>query len=306
MRPWRNCVAQLRIPTRFLRLYGTGRARRVFARNTMVAFGGISAVLQFVGQFFPRSFPDPGTVTVVSVVACLVWGLGQARPVLRVEQVFRRPDLTVVVEAGDVFDQPAHLVVGFCDTFDTATADGEVINASSVQGQLLHRRYDGDVRRLDAELVAALAGVTPVGREDRDRKPLGKLDRYPVGTVAVLGARPHLVFAVAYSRIGNDCVAASTVEELWLGLGRLWDALHRHAQLERVAMPLVGSGLSRLDHLDQDSLLRLILMSFVARSREGAVCRELRLVVRPADLERIDMREVAAFLRVLASGLDRV
>ncbi|MEV7340670.1 macro domain-containing protein [Streptomyces sp. NPDC093544] len=287
------------------RLCGSWRARQVFLRNMMVAFGGISAVLQFVGQFFPRSFPDPGTVTVVSVAACLMWGLGRARPVPRVEQEFRRPDMTVVVEVGDVFDQPAHLVVGFCDTFDTATLDGAVINGGSMQGQLSDRRYGGDVRRLDAELAVALASVTPVVREDREHKPLGKLDRYPLGTVAVLGARPRLVFAVAYSRIGNDCVAASSVEDLWFGLSRLWDALHRHAQLERVAMPLVGSGLSRLDHLDQDSLLRLILMSYIARSREGSVCRELRVVVRPADLERINMREVAAFLSVLASGLDR-
>lgn len=244
-------------------------------------------------------------VTVVSVAACLVWGLGRARPVPRVQQVFRRPDMTVVVEAGDLFEQPAHLVVGFCDTFDTASAGGAVINGDSVQAQLLDRRYGGDVQRLDAELTTALAPVVPVAREDRDHKPLGKLDRYPVGTVAVLGTRPRLVFAVAYSRIGNDCVAASSVEDLWFGLSRLWDAMHRHAQLERVAMPLVGSGLSRLDHLDQDSLLRLVLMSFIARSREGAICRELRVVVRPADLERIDMREVAAFLSTLASGLDR-
>lgn len=270
----------------------------------MAAFGGISAVLQFAGQFFPRSFAVPGAVTVASVTACLAWGLGRARPVARVQQAFRRPDMTVVVESGDVFDEPAHLVVGFCDTFDTASAGGAVINGDSVQAQLLARRYGGDVQRLDAELTAALAAVAPVAREDQNRKPLGKLDRYPLGTVAVLGARPRLVFAVAYSRIGNDCVASSSTEDLWSALNRLWDSMHRHAQLERVAMPLVGSGLSRLDHLDQDSLLRLILMSFVARSREGAVCRELRVVVRPSDLERINMREVAAFLSALASGLD--
>jgi hypothetical protein len=291
---------------RFSRLCGTGRARRIFAHNAALAFAGISAVLQFVGQFFPQGFTRPGLVAMVSVAACLMWGLGRARPVLQVEQVFRRPHMKVLIEAGDVFDQSAHLVVGFCDTFDTASADGAVINADSVQGQLLVRRYGGDVRRLDAELTAALAGVAPIVREDRERKPLGKLDRYPVGTVAALGTRPSLVFAVAYSRIGNDCVAASSVEELWFSLGRLWDALHRHAQLGRVAMPLVGSGLSRLDHLDQDSLLRLILMSFVARSREGAVCRELRILVRPADLEHVDLREMSAFLGVLASGLDRV
>ncbi|MFJ3235104.1 macro domain-containing protein [Streptomyces sp. NPDC086787] len=289
-----------------LRLYATRRARRVFRRNTMAAFGGLSAVLQFVWQFFPffpRRFPDPGAVTLVSVAACLVWGFAQARPMTRVRQVFRRPDMTVVVEVGDLFAQPAHLVVGFCDTFDTASDGGVVIDAASVQAQLLDRRYGGDVRRLDSELDVALAGVVPVAREARSAKPLGKLDRYPVGTVAVLGTRPRLVFAVAYSRLGNDFVAASSTADLWTALGRLWEALHRHAQLNRVAMPLTGSGLSRLDHLDQDSLLRLILMSFVARSREGTVCRELRVVLRPADLERTDMREMAAFLRGLASGV---
>jgi hypothetical protein len=285
----------------------TRRARQILLRNAMAAFGGISAVLEFVGQFFPRSFPYPGPVTVLSVAAaCLVWGLGRSRPTARVRQEFRRPDMTVVVEEGDLFDQPAHLVVGFTDTFDTASAAGVVISEGSVQAQLLARRYGGDVRCLDAELIAALGAVEPVAREDRDHKPLGKLERYPVGTVAVLGARPQLMFAAAYSRIGNDYVAASSVEDLWFSLNRLWDAVRRHAQLERVSMPLIGSGLSRLDYLDQDSLLRLILMSFIARSREGAICRELRVVVRPADLERINMPEVAAFLGALASGFDRV
>lgn len=282
----------------------TRRRRQILARNAMAAFGGISAVLQFVGPLIPRGFPDSGPVAAVSLVACLLWGMSQARSVTRVRQEFRRPDMAIVVEEGDLFDQPAHLVVGFSDTFDTASAGG-VINEASVQAQLLARRYGGDVRRLDAELDAVLGPVEPVAREDRDRKPLGKLVRYPVGTVAVLGTRPRLTFAAAYSRIGNDYVAASSVEDLWFGLNRLWDAVRRHAQLEQVAMPLVGSGLSRLDHLDQDSLLRLILMSFIARSREGAICRELRVVVRAADLERINMPEVAAFLRTLASGLDR-
>lgn len=283
----------------------TRRGRQILLRNAMAAFGGISAVLQFVGQFFPRSFPDSGSVAAVSLAACLVWGLSRARTVRRVRQEFRRPDMAIVVEEGDLFDQGGHLVVGFCDTFDTASDGGVVIDESSVQAQLLLRRYGGDVRRLDAALATALGAVEPVAREDRQGKPLGKLDRYPVGTVAVLGARPQLTFATAYSRIGNDYVAASSVEDLWFSLNRLWDTVRRYARMEQVAMPLVGSGLSRLDHLDQESLLRLILMSFIARSREGAICRELRVVVRPGDLERINMPEVAAFLRTLASGLDR-
>ncbi|WP_240509720.1 macro domain-containing protein [Streptomyces malaysiense] len=268
-------------------------------RDTMAAFGGLSAVFQIIGPFVPQT--ASGTVVGLSVGACLGWGLLRARPAGRVRQVFRRPDMTVVVEAGDVFDQPGHLVVGFCDTFDTLSAGGRVINDDTVQAQLLDRRYGGDTPRLDAELTAALTSAQPVAREERADKPLGKLDRYPIGTVAVLGARPRLVFGVAYSRIGNDYVAASGVEDLWRGLGGLWDALRAHAQLERVAMPLVGSGLARLGYLDRDSLLRLILMSFVARSREGVICRELRVVIRPEELDGVDMRELSAFLGALAS-----
>ena len=42
--------------------------------------------------------------------------------------------------AGDLFDEAdANLVVGFADTFDTATENDAVISRASVQGQLLDR-----------------------------------------------------------------------------------------------------------------------------------------------------------------------
>ncbi|MGW2423536.1 macro domain-containing protein [Streptomyces sp. NPDC001709] len=277
----------------------------MFLGNVLVAFGAVSAVVQFVSQLFPQTVSRPGAVLAGSVALCLGWGLARARPQAAVRQEFTRPHMTVVVEEGDLFDQPGHLVVGFTDTFDTLVDDGVVINDDSVQGQLLARRYAGDAHLLDAELAAALDGVAPVARESARDKPRGKRARYPIGTVAVLGSRPQLVFAVAYSRMGNDCVASSGVQELWLGLDRLWDAVHRHGQLERVTMPLTGAGLARLHDLDEDTLLRLILLSFVAHSWERTVCRELHVVVRPGELRRIDLPETGAFLAGLAAGARR-
>ncbi|MET7406767.1 macro domain-containing protein [Streptomyces parvulus] len=268
----------------------------------MAAFGGVSAVLQFVGQLWPGAVPGPAPVTAASVLLCVAWAVARSRPTVAVRQEFGRPRMSVAVGPGDLFDQPAHLVVGFCDTFDTDVRDGVVISGASVQGQLLERRYGGDAARLDEELAAALGTAVPVAREAREDKPHGKLDRYPVGTVAVLGSRPRLVFGVAHSRLGNDCVARSSTEELWLSLGRVWDAVYRHGQLDRVAVPLIGSGLSRLHGLDEESLLRLILLSFITHSRERVICRELSVVLRPAELERVDLAEVAAFLEVLAAA----
>jgi DNA-binding SARP family transcriptional activator len=86
------------------------------------------------------------------------------------DEVLRRefPGLrvAVVVKRGDVFtEDDANLVVGFGDTFDTATDEDIVISRESVQGQLLDRVYGGDRDLLDKELRRGLRRVTPVGRE---------------------------------------------------------------------------------------------------------------------------------------------
>jgi hypothetical protein len=280
-------------------VFGTARGAALFAGNFLAAFGVVSAVVQFVAQMFPVSVSRPGLTTLTSLGACITWGLARAWPRRHIQRVFRHPDITVTILTGDLFAEQAHLVVGFTDTFDTSVAGDWVISQSSIQGQFVMRRYGGDHRRLDRELSSALAGCSPVRVESRQDKPKGKLTRYPIGTVAVLGDNRQLVFGVAYSRMGNDLVARSSVDDIWLSLSRLWDAVFQHAHREPVAIALVGSGLARIDFLDRESMLKVILLSFVARSRASAVSRELRVVIRPADVEKLNMLEVAAFLRTL-------
>ncbi|MFU0243528.1 macro domain-containing protein, partial [Streptomyces scabiei] len=56
----------------------------------------------------------------------------------------------LVVVRGDLFDQEdANLVVGFTDTFDTATEQDLVISRESVQGQLVERLFGGERKQLD-------------------------------------------------------------------------------------------------------------------------------------------------------------
>ncbi|MBR7838313.1 hypothetical protein KDL01_33900 [Actinospica durhamensis] len=284
------------------RVRGRGRPGRRFAGEVLAAFGAISALVQFVGQLFPRALAHPGPLTVVALGLCLAWGVARARHRPRVIRVFRHPSTTVAVVPGNLFDQDAHLVIGFSDTFDTDTGEHGPIDAASLQGQLLAREYGGDLPALDRALTAALREVRPCARERRVDRPRGKRLRYPIGTTAVLGRRPRLIFAVACSRIGNDDVARSSVEDLGVSLHRLWDAIQRHGRLEPVAMPLLGAGLSRLDQVDVESLVRMIVLSFVLRSRERLICRELRIVLRPGDFARIDLRELDALLEILEPG----
>lgn len=208
-------------------------------------------------------------------------------------------DTSLDIVAGSLFDQETHLAVGFSDTFDTSVADDRIIHSSSVQGQLLHQVYRDDQDRLDEQLDTALAFIPPVSFESRHDKPYGKLARYPLGTVAVLGEPRRLIFGVAYTRMGNDLVAHAPVEDLWTCFTKLWDAVYRHGQRGALSVPLMGSGLARIDTLDRGNLLRLILLSFVSSSRLRLICHELRIIISPGDINRVDLAGLRDFLDTL-------
>jgi DNA-binding SARP family transcriptional activator len=230
--------------------------------------------------------------------------VGALRQQVRANQGKRvvREDFTdlktaVVVLTGDLFAQDdANLVVGFCDTFDTDTDRNIVISNESTQGVLLNRLYDGDRDQLDKELRAALAHVPKMAVEPRSAKRRGKLTRYPVGTVATLHHATRRVFAVAYSRMGNDLMAQSSLPMLHTSLDGLWEAVYRHGQLKPVAMPLIGSGLSRTG-ADYEELLTMIVSSFLARARSRYLGPELRIVLSPQMFSAISVAQVLRSVR---------
>ncbi|MFJ8539199.1 macro domain-containing protein [Streptomyces sp. NPDC093591] len=207
--------------------------------------------------------------------------------------------MTIEVKVGDLFDEPAHLVIGFNDVFDTDSSDGVVISPRSVQGQFQNRIYDDDLDRLNGDLEAALSGV-PVSRmESRRDKLRGKLSRYPIGTVAALGSPDRRYFCLAYGRMRNDLTVRSSTDDLWKSLESLWRSLDTLGQREPVAMPVIGSEMARVNHLDREVLLRMILVSYVAYSRQSLVSKKLTILIHPQDAHLVNMLEVEAFLRVL-------
>ena len=207
----------------------------------------------------------------------------------------------VSIVRGDLFDQrDAHLVVGFADTFDIVTDRDIVISRASVQGQLLERVFSGRTEQLETALRRSLRQFAPCGQESARDKPKGKRTRYPIGTVAVLAVADRRVFATAYSRLGNDLVARSSADDLQLSLDRLWASIGIHGQYRPVAMPIVGSGLARITEIGRERLLMMIVDGFLRACRENsALCPDLRIIVRPAELEKIRMSEVARHLEAL-------
>jgi DNA-binding SARP family transcriptional activator len=201
----------------------------------------------------------------------------------------------VVIVRGDLFAQKGvSLVVGFTDTFDVETKQSRLISSDSVQGQLVDRLYEGDTALLDRALRRGLRDLDPVAVESRRAKPHGKLLRYPVGTVVPVPLGGRLLYAAAYSRLGNDLVARSRQEDLAITLDRVWESAAQYGRMLPIALPLLGSGLARITQLHSEQLLCMIVESFLRGCRKhSTVAPQLRIVLRPEDLERLDMAEVA-------------
>jgi Domain of unknown function (DUF6430) len=239
------------------------------------------------------SWEMPGDTGLAASLAALRDQLrsSQRKKVFRVD--FADPDIAVVVMSGDLFAQEdCNLVVGFSDTFDTDTDRSIVISSESMQGLLLQRLYGGERARLDRDLKAALSHVERASIESRSAKRLGKLTRYPLGTVATLHHANRRIFGVAYSRMGNNLIAQSSLPALRASLDNLWESVYLYGQLKPVAMPLIGSGLSRVVGANYDSLLTMIVRSFVASSRGRYVCPELRVIIQEQVFEKIRIAEI--------------
>ncbi|MFJ9245413.1 macro domain-containing protein [Streptomyces sp. NPDC101776] len=212
----------------------------------------------------------------------------------------------VVLVRGDLFEQTdCNLVVGFTDTFDTETEQDIVISRDSVQSQLVERLFGGRRRLLDEKLKAGLRTVRAVGTESARAKPRGRRVRYPVGTTIAVPVDGRRIFAVAYSRLGNDLVARSGDEDLRAGLDNLWASVAVHGLFRPVAVPLIGSGLARVTDLDRSQLVGLIVDSFIAACRRyPALTPELRVVVRPEDLASTDLSPVERRFHELVPDLE--
>jgi hypothetical protein len=266
-----------------------------FARRFLEAMGVLSVVAGALALFAPNLLKDQWWLLAAAGVLAAGWALFSLRQ-KDPEQRFPSEGISIRLVEGDLFEQKASALVGMATTFDTEPG---IIDNGSVQGHLLHRIYGASQKRLDADLASALTGIGPVGTIT---KP-GKQDVYPIGTVAVLdGGAMIRYYCVAYTCMDEHNRAQGTVRGILDSLDSVWDAVDRNGNGEPICVPLLGQGQSRIPELTAEVAVRLIAFSFLLRARRGRFSKELRIVVHPNEIGKVDRAEFQSFLRSLVAG----
>lgn len=237
----------------------------------------------------------------VSILVLIIAGAYAAisawpRPV---GQSFKSLKTGIHIVEGDLFDVEGNVVIGMTDTFDTEVPD--IISERSVQGQFLKKVYLDDRDALENDLKQALARYSTIREFPLGARPNGKQAAYEVGTVASIGHGRKYYFCLAYTTMNERHEAQATVEGIWKSLNCLWDEVRAVSNGDPVSIGVIGGGQSRIaQEIPAQDSVRVIALSYMFASRHRKVNEGLNIVVRPEDVQDLDMLELQAFLKSLA------
>ena len=267
----------------------------VRAATAVLSSFGVLWLIVEIAVFFFQSTAIPQWLrdhwwlfAVVGVAAAVI----KCRPKMAVAQKLNGRDVTVEIAIGDVFSFGGALIVGSNTTFDTKIS-ATLIAENSVQGTFT-RRYFADEAKLDIEIAAGLdAGQA----QQLPGKRQGKSERYPIGTVVRLNPKGRTAYFVAIADINEHGVAEGSFERLQASLAELWVYVGSRGLKERLVMPVLGTGFSRLPQT-REQVVREIVKSFVAACSERVFADRLTIVLLPKDVaeHKISFDELSAFL----------
>lgn len=271
----------------------TLRFWRHFTIKSLATGGGCSGLIQFNNAIYPDALLTGNKVLFFAVIISLLVGAVLSWP-SPISMEFSSPKTKITVLKGDILNEQGHLVIEASDTFDTETPN--IIARQSLQGQVLHRLYGGNLSLLDQQILGSLAGIAPIKSLNKS----GKTDVYEVGTVAVVDQGHRKIFFAAYSEMNELNEARATADTVWKSLQSLWRSISAHGNGAIISIPVIGGGQARLSSIlpAQDSI-RFICLSFIMASRRERICDELRIIVSDADFKKLDRLEIQSFISSL-------
>lgn len=207
-----------------------------------------------------------------------LYGAYSCRPRLSFKHKLAGRDVSIEVAVGNLFDFPGAVIVGTNTTFDTRISR-DLISEKSVQGDFT-RKYYCDEAQLDRELSIGLAGL--VGEQIPGTR-IGKSVRYKVGTCVRLNPKQRTAYFLAIANINEHGTACGSFGELQEALASLWVFVGTRGLKEPLAMPVIGTGFSRLRQT-REQVVHEIVRSFIAACSERTFTDHLSIVVTPHDM----------------------
>lgn len=159
----------------------------------------------------------------------------------------------VSVSCGDIFQASGLRVIG-CDTHFDTRVDDIVISKKSLHGQLVTEHGNKDEIIMAVEAEAKRLGL---------QKNSDGLYDFPLGTIVSYNSNvdDHTYLMLAMTELNTDYEAHTNMAKFEQMLMKMWKEIGRVYASQEVALPVLGTGISRFDDgpKERDALLRCML-----------------------------------------------
>lgn len=203
---------------------------------------------------------------------------------------------TVVVKAGNLFEEPGLIAIAFNEYFDT-TVDNKIISERSLNGIFIK-----DVLGITntSDLDSFIEGnIGESQKLDVVERPVGKAQKYVLGTACLYLDRYILT---AFAKFNERNEAHLTMPEYLEFLINFWDEVNSIYAARSVSVPIFGSGITRIkEHkrITDEQLLKIMLWTFKISEMRFTHPAKLTIIVHHEKINTINLTSI----KELSNGL---
>jgi len=183
----------------------------------------------------------------------------------------------IEVKFGEIFEEEADLkVIAFNEFFDTLV-DDKLISKRTLNGIFINKFYKDKVNELD-KAISADSHLCEMIVADNAKRTVGKKTQYKLGTICVVD--DYLLTALTH--FDTDNKAYLEINDYINCLLSFWNEVDRVYAGKTVALPILGSGITRFkgyDNISDQELLELIIWTFKVSRIKFAYPSKVKIVV---------------------------
>lgn len=212
---------------------------------------------------------------------------------------FKNNGYTVTGKYGNILDSidlgNVNIVVPVNRCYDTII-DDFVISSNSVHGQIMQYLFQNDLiskeeldRNIEKSMKEQNIEAENIGNDvSIGGKSKGKYKRYPVGSVALVVIDTVRFHFIAFSKIEKNKTAITKDLDYLIVLNQIVENIWKNSNGSPIYMPLIGSGLSKLNY-DSNQLLKFMIQFF--ELHKNKLNSNVTIMIRKEDQSKITIQQ---------------
>jgi len=195
----------------------------------------------------------------------------------------------VNVKCGDLFTEEGLKAIPFNEYFDTLV-DEKVISSKSLNGIFINKYFNGRVNGLD-DFIVENSDELDIINPQKNRRLGGKNVQFKLSTIIVY----EKFILTAFSKFDEHNKATLTMPEYIEFLINFWDRVNRVYAQRPVAVPVFGSGVTRIKehkNISDEDLLKIMLWTFKLSEMKFKHPAKLTIVIHQGKIGQINLFDI--------------